>query len=245
MFTRILKRGCRGADVTAWQHFLIGQKRMTGHADGIFGPGTEKGTCDYQFLRDLYQDGVVGNVTLGMAIKDGFAVVPDVDDDLPKCPPGFRPLANNAARAARFGEFKWKDLHNSKGEIEILGGWVDRNIVQVVCPVFRKKVSLHKDVVADYLGFMNEVIDADLKHLLLTHEGAFYPRFIRGSKTSLSNHSWGTAFDVNYEWNKLGAIPARAGTKGSVREIVMIGVKWRWYWGGWFTRRDGMHLEHV
>lgn len=242
---RILRRGCSGSDVTAWQHFLIGRTLLTGAADGIFGPGTDYGTRYYQQDKKLDNDGVVGNATLAKALQDGFAIVPDVDDDTPKCPPGFRALANNAARAAKFGAFKWKDRNNKAGEIEIQGNWVEKNIVQVICPRFRKKVSLHKQVADDYLGFMNELIDSDLAHLLLTHEGAFYPRYIRGSKTSLSNHSWGTAFDVNYEWNQLGSIPARPGTKGSVRELVMIGVKWGWYWGGWFSRRDGMHFEHV
>lgn len=69
------------------------------------------------------------------------------------------------------------------------------------------------------------------------------PRFVRGSRTTLSNHSWGTAFDINYAWNCLGALPALRGEKGSVRELVPIAHRHGFYWGGHFSRRDGMHFE--
>jgi hypothetical protein len=58
-----------------------------------------------------------------------------------------------------------------------------------------------------------------------------------------SNHAWGTAFDVNYGWNKLGAIPAPVGARGSVRELVPLANQYGFYWGGHFRRCDGMHFE--
>lgn len=242
---RILRRGMRGADVTQWQMFLIGLGLLNGY-DGIFGGDTETATIAYQRRRKIDVDGVVANQTLSTAAaRDNFAIVPDVEDDWPLKPAGFNSLANNAARAARFGSFQWRDVGNAAGEIVILGDWEDRNIVKVTCPIFNRVVRLHKDVADDYRAFMLHILDEGLQKLLLTDDGAFYPRYIRGSKTSLSNHAWGSAFDVNYEWNKLGAVPAGKGKKGSVREIVLIGVQHGWFWGGWFSRRDGMHFEHV
>ena len=41
------------------------------------------------------------------------------------------------------------------------------------------------------------------------YAGANAPRFIRGSKTVLGNHAFGTAFDINTAWNALGAQTAR------------------------------------
>jgi hypothetical protein len=85
--------------------------------------------------------------------------------------------------------------------------------------------------------------DAGLRNRLLTWAGGFVPRFVRGSRTTLSNHAWGTAFDVNVAWNARGAMPALRGEKGSVRELVPIANDFGFYWGGHFSRRDGMHFE--
>ncbi len=85
---------------------------------------------------------------------------------------------------------------------------------------------------------------AGLKSHILTWGGSWVPRFVRGSRTQLSNHAWGTAFDVNVRWNMLGTQPALRGQKGSVRELVQIANDNGYYWGGHFHKRiDGMHFE--
>jgi hypothetical protein len=72
------------------------------------------------------------------------------------------------------------------------------------------------------------------------------PRFIRGSHSVLSNHAYGTAFDINAPWNALGVRPALVGKPGSVRELVPLAAEHGFAWGGHFrTRPDGMHFELV
>jgi hypothetical protein len=66
---------------------------------------------------------------------------------------------------------------------------------------------------------------------------------VRGSNTTLSNHAWGTGFDINAKWNPLGAVPALRGDTGSVRELVPIAHDHGFFWGGHFSRSDGMHFE--
>jgi hypothetical protein len=78
---------------------------------------------------------------------------------------------------------------------------------------------------------------------ILSFAGAFYPRFIRGSRTQLSNHSWGTAFDINVPYNGLNKVPAMIGQTGCIRELVPIANECGFYWGGHFSRKDGMHFE--
>ncbi|WP_203423108.1 M15 family metallopeptidase [Sinorhizobium sp. BG8] len=79
---------------------------------------------------------------------------------------------------------------------------------------------------------------------ILTYDGAYVPRFQRKSKTKLSNHAFGTAFDINAAFNPLGAEPALMGQKGCIRELVSIANKHGFYWGGHFlVREDGMHFE--
>lgn len=81
-----------------------------------------------------------------------------------------------------------------------------------------------------------------LKHIL-TWDGSFAARFIRCSTSSLSNHAFATAFDINADENPLGAEPALPGEKGCVFELVPVAHKFGFYWGGHFSRRDGMHFE--
>ena len=99
--------------------------------------------------------------------------------------------------------------------------------------------------------------EADLMHLFLTWDGAFVPRYIRGDSpgegphgikqssavTNLSNHAFGSAFDVNADRNPRGEASAEPGRKGCVFELVKIANSIGWYWGGHFSTEDGMHFE--
>jgi len=79
---------------------------------------------------------------------------------------------------------------------------------------------------------------------IFTWDGSFVPRFQRGSTTKLSNHAFGSAFDINAAFNPLGALPPLIEQKGSVRELVEIANANGFYWGGHFdSRKDGMHFE--
>jgi len=85
---------------------------------------------------------------------------------------------------------------------------------------------------------------AGLLDRTLTWDGGYVPRRVRGSTTTLSNHAFGAAFDVNEPWNKLANIPALIGSRGSMRELVQIAGRLGFFWGGHYARRkDGMHFE--
>lgn len=88
---------------------------------------------------------------------------------------------------------------------------------------------------------------AGLVDRILTFDGSFNARLIRGATSAtvanLSNHAWGTAFDINAHWNKRKSIPAQMGDRGCVRELVAIAHAHGFYWGGHFSTKDGMHFE--
>lgn len=101
---------------------------------------------------------------------------------------------------------------------------------------------------------------ADLLHLILSWDGSFVARYKRtdagsppeghGNKFSrnveaLSNHAYGTAFDINASLNPFKKPPAPVGTKGCVAELVQSASDQGFFWGGFFSRdfRDGMHFE--
>jgi hypothetical protein len=57
------------------------------------------------------------------------------------------------------------------------------------------------------------------------------------------SNSWGTAFDINAPQNFLGNEPAKLGQPGCILELLPIAYSCGFYWGGLFTRKDGMHFE--
>ncbi len=66
--------------------------------------------------------------------------------------------------------------------------------------------------------------------------GCFVPRFIAGT-TTLSNHAFGLAFDLNVPENLRG-------TRGRIdRRVVAIFEQWGFTWGGTWRWTDPMHFE--
>ena len=68
------------------------------------------------------------------------------------------------------------------------------------------------------------------------YAGCYYPRFIAGT-TSLSNHSFGTALDLNVPGNLRGTVGEMD------RVVVSIFKKWGFAWGGDWRYTDPMHFE--
>ena len=242
-----IKKGSKGAQVKRWQFFLIGQgANMV--ADSDFGPKTHSETVDFQKKQRLVADGIVGKNTYLQAFKLGFRLPEALDfPDKPK----FKPLSGNNARAAVFGKFEYKSKGDGTEAIEILGDWERKNIVAVAIPQLvgvsgmlpSGKVRFHKLAAKQLEQLFKDWEKAGMIDQILTYAGSYVPRFIRGSRRTLSNHAFGSAFDINVAWNGLGQVPAFLGEKGCVREMVEIANKNGFYWGGHFSRKDGMHFE--
>ena len=253
---QILRRGGEGDEVRRWQRFLIGQSLLRSAADGVFGPVTERATRAFQRRAKIDVDGMVGPMTYAAALQRGFDpgfTDPHGGEDGGDWPPrpDFPPLVANADRAAVFGEFRYEPIGPDTDDIRILGGWQKANIQPVTVPQLvgvkgapaTGRIWVHKLVIEQVRALFQAWDGAGLTDLILTWDGSFVPRFVRGSRTTLSNHAWGTAFDVNYPWNRLGTVPAMRGDKGSVRDLVPVAADHGFYWGGHFSRRDGMHFE--
>lgn len=251
---QLLQINSTGALVKAWQYFLIGKELYAGKADGRFGPATRAATIRFQQGQGLSPDGIVGNKTWGAALLQGLDLVQDRRSNQagaawpPK--PRFLPLVSNADRAKRFGSFRHvADPRPGEPErIRVTDQWVKENIVSVSIPQLKAiagmdKVYFHRKAADQLAGLWEAWEAAGLLHLVLTFDGSYAPRFVRGSRTVLSNHAFGSAFDINAAWNGLGQLPALVGQKGSVRELVPIAQEYGFYWGGHFSRRDGMHFE--
>jgi peptidoglycan hydrolase-like protein with peptidoglycan-binding domain len=253
-----LRLGVRGAMVRAWQTFLIGEGFNPGEVDGIFDDATAEATRAFQSKMRIEADGVVGRQTMRKTLDRGFELMEEPSADMtgsnfpPK--PNFPPLVSNVQRQAVFGayDFVAAPLPGNKEHIRILGTWEGDNIVSVPIPQLKKTalgarapatIRFHKLGAAQLQGLWKDWEDARLLDRILTFGGGFEPRFVRNSTRTLSNHSFGSAFDINVAWNQRGHRPALVGHKGSTRELVALAHKWGLYWGGHFSTPDGMHFE--
>lgn len=255
-----LRHGAVGPEVERWQNFLCGfypAARVRLIADGHFGDVTLEFTKKFQAQVGVQADGVVGNESLGIAARYGFPLVAaDEDDDgpgWPKCPSGCVPLSD-VQRETLFGKFSYVAVGTDSNPeaIKIIDDWDDKNIISVTVPQLSSVsnapknniVRVHKKLEKQFVSMWTAWEEKGLIDKVKSWNGSYVPRFIRGSRTRLSNHSWGTAFDINVQWNGLGIQPALKGKMGSVRELVLIAAEHGFYWGGWFTNRpDGMHFE--
>jgi hypothetical protein len=186
----------------------------------------------------------------------GFDAVHDTEDtgeggsNWPP-PPSFRPLVGTRARQRLFGplEFEHVPTASNPEAIRITNAWNRGNVVRLDIPqlgAIRRgtRIWVHHLAADQMAALWQAWDDAGLLDRVKTWHGCYVPRLMRGSQTSLSNHAFGTAFDINYKWNRLGHQPALRGEEGSVRELVTIANDHGFYWGGHFRRRaDGMHFE--
>ena len=140
-------------------------------------------------------------------------------------------------------------------KIEFDGDWAAQHLVKVTVPQlvgvncegqkFNGVLTFFKAAVPQLLAAFAEIEARGLLPLILSYDGSFNPRPIRGT-SNISNHALGLAIDINADWNGLGQTPKPAGARGSVAELVAIFKKWGFGWGGDYRKRkDGMHFEVV
>lgn len=256
---RVLRKGHTGPDVALWQFFLRGENKCSRIiANSVFDDYTHVETVAFQESAPgkINGDGLVGPQTIAKAMKLGFNPLADDSDDefsasWPRKPHGAIPLDD---RTKLFGAFQYESAPTPSNPeaIRILDDWARKNIVPVQIPQLvgvkgaskSGTVQFHK-LAADQLQRCFVALEErdQLKHLK-TWGGTWVPRFIRGSRERLSNHAWGSAADLNVDWNRLGTQGALKGQEGSVREMVLTFAEFGFFWGGWFTgRRDAMHFE--
>lgn len=240
-----------GENIKALQQFLNIK------SDGIFGKITEEAVKKWQQAKGLLVDGIIGPKTLDAMKKAGLKITVSATktsaQNIPfPTKPAFPSLTSKAERDKLFGKIEYvqnPSLENPEG-IRITNGYETNNIVRVDLPQLSKATNgvyksmrFHKDCAYQLREFFQELEEKGLLDRILSYGGAYNARFIRGSKSVLSNHAYGTAFDINMVWNPLGKQPSKFGEKGCVYEIVPVAQKWGFYWGGHFTRLDGMHFE--
>ena len=244
---RALRTGDSGPAVRELQRLLSLAGWHT-RADGVFGAITLAAVKAFQLEHGLEVDGLAGKDTMA-ALRAAAADAP------PDTEPAFylasAPLPlGDAERVAVFGSFDWVHAprEGEPGAIKILGNWVRENIVTVTIPQLVNvkgcpsgRVTCHRLAVPTFQRFFAAVEKAGKMSLVLTWDGCWNPRLVRGG-SSLSNHSWGVDFDINAQWNARGRPGPTAGAHGSVAELVPIAVASGLGWGGNWGTPDAMHF---
>lgn len=113
--------------------------------------------------------------------------------------------------------------------------WVREHIVTETLPLLGK-LTCNKVMMPQLREAMLEISGQGLGPEIKYHVGCYYPRFIAGT-TTLSNHSFGLAIDIN-------SLENQRGTVGEMHpEVVRIMKKWGFAWGGDWNYTDPMHFE--
>ncbi|MET0523883.1 MAG: M15 family metallopeptidase [Nocardioides sp.] len=115
----------------------------------------------------------------------------------------------------------WERTHIATEQVPILGA-----------------VRCNKLMLPQLRAALQEITDQGLADEIHPGEyaGCYYPRFIAGT-TTLSNHSFGLALDLNVPGNQRGTVGEMD------RQVVSIFKKWGFAWGGDWNYTDPMHFE--
>ncbi|WP_141015197.1 M15 family metallopeptidase [Nocardioides sambongensis] len=123
------------------------------------------------------------------------------------------------------------------GRVEPDPAWVASHIVTEQMPILGS-MTCNKHMMPQLRAALLEIQQTGLADEINPDEyaGCYYPRFIAGS-TTLSNHSYGLAIDINTPGNQRGTV-------GDLdRGVVAIFKKWGFAWGGDWSYTDPMHFE--
>ncbi len=163
-------------------------------------------------------------------------------------------LTNNE-RVIKFGHLPFK-LHPSKdGRVIVPMDWKLHNLKDVMIPQLAKlppatrvlhSVTFHYKTAPRVVQLWAEWEKQGFLQDVKTWNGSFVCRMKRGKEGSnleqdLSNHSWGTAFDINAAlWPRGKYCPSASGA-----EMARIAEHFGFAWGEHFSTPDPMHFEQV
>jgi hypothetical protein len=123
------------------------------------------------------------------------------------------------------------------GRIAPQAGWVAGHISTRTMPVIGS-MTCNTRMFPQLRAALDEIVADGLASAIHPGQygGCYVPRFIAGT-TTLSNHAFGLAFDLNVPENQRGTV-------GRInRQVVAIFQKWGFTWGGTWHYTDPMHFE--
>jgi hypothetical protein len=142
-------------------------------------------------------------------------------------------LVGSAADAV--GSYSYSVLGG--GRIAPQQAWVESHISTQTMPIVGA-MTCNTLMFPQLRAALDEIVAQGLASAIHANQygGCYVPRFIAGT-TTLSNHAFGLAFDLNVPENQRGTV-------GQIdRQVVAIFQKWGFTWGGTWQYTDPMHFE--
>ena len=139
------------------------------------------------------------------------------------------------ASAAAVGAYSYTVL--AGGHIAPLPSWVTSHISTQTMPIIGP-MTCNTLMFPQLRAALAEIRAGGLASAIHPSQygGCYVPRFIAGT-TTLSNHAFGLAFDLNVPGNQRGTV-------GRInRQVVSIFQRWGFTWGGTWHWTDPMHFE--
>jgi hypothetical protein len=141
----------------------------------------------------------------------------------------------------RYGKFNFYEL--SGGNVQIDGNWPSDNLVILrnVCGTGHS-IQLHHLLTGHFQESFQAALDAAPGYLARMLGGFCARHKMHSPSRSLSIHSWGAAFDINWDCN-LVATPLVS----DLPQAFINALKYHgWEWGGdWHTDKDAMHFQYA
>lgn len=125
--------------------------------------------------------------------------------------------------------------------VRITNDFEARNIIRKAFPLVGT-IQIHRAAAPSLEAALTDIVNAGLGGELKRFAGSYVPRFVRGSTTNLSSHSYGTSIDVNDHENPQGSPP----TAGQAR-LAPFFERRGWFWADRYktSKRDPMHFEFI
>lgn len=153
----------------------------------------------------------------------------------------FTPPHGFDALKKTYGDFKFTEL--SKGQVDIDDTWekdnlvVLRNVLKTGC-----SIQLHYKVVPIFEYCLGEAMRRCPKYKIRMLGGHSARHMMHDPKKPLSTHSWGCAFDVNWDKNPV----SKTLITDLPPEWVAAFTEQGWNWGGaWKGVKDAMHFQYA
>jgi peptidoglycan hydrolase-like protein with peptidoglycan-binding domain len=192
--------GSRGTAVSQLQKDLTGLGFNTYGVDEIFGQNTYNAVVRFQKSQGLYADGIVGPKTKAVlnARLSSTTVSRSGQTDI-------RTYPKISKVNGIFGQFHYREL--TGGRIEVDPVWVSQNIITITLPGLNRQVQVHKLAAPYFIQAFTYIKNGtatingrqvSLLSLVQTMDGTYVTRHVNWNPANgLSNHSWGTAIDIN------------------------------------------------
>jgi len=152
----------------------------------------------------------------------------------------FSPPEGQEGVEETYGTFAYQEA--SKGAVVITDSWASDNVVLLrrVCDL-PLNIQLHRLVAPLFEIALAEAM-ARCPDYQVRQLGGFVPRHkMHDPRRGLSIHSWGAAFDVNWDANGVG----QSAPTDLPAEFVAAFTDRGWDWGGNWRMKDWMHFQYA